>query len=111
VKRAYGPWAFQAFRLLSRLKFLRGTALDPFGRTAERRVERRLMSQYRDTLRALLPDLAPANHAIAVEIASLPARIRGYGHVKDKAIAEAAQRQQALLDAFRRPAPAASAAE
>ena len=110
-KRAYGPWAFQAFRLLSRLKFLRGTALDPFGRTAERRVERRLMSQYRDTLRALLPDLAPANHAIAVEIASLPARIRGYGHVKDKAIAEAAQRQQALLDAFRRPAPAASAAE
>ncbi|MGA3305778.1 MAG: indolepyruvate ferredoxin oxidoreductase family protein [Stellaceae bacterium] len=110
-KRAYGPWAFQAFRLLSWLKFLRGTALDPFSRTAERRVERRLISQYRDTLRALLPDLAPANHAIAVEIASLPARIRGYGHVKDKAIAEAAQRQQALLDAFRRPAPAASAAE
>jgi indolepyruvate ferredoxin oxidoreductase len=111
VKRAYGPWAFQAFRLLARLKFLRGTALDPFGRTAERRAERRLISQYRDTLRALLPDLAPANHAIAVEIASLPARIRGYGHVKDKAIAEASQRQEALLDAFRRPAPAASAAE
>jgi indolepyruvate ferredoxin oxidoreductase len=111
VKRAYGPWAFQAFRLLARLKFLRGTALDPFGRTAERRAERRLISQYRDTLRALLPDLAPANHVIAVEIASLPARIRGYGHVKDKAIAEASQRQEALLDAFRRPAPAASAAE
>jgi len=111
VKRAYGPWAFQAFRLLARLKFLRGSALDPFGRTAERRAERRLISQYRDTLRALLPDLAPANHAIAVEIASLPARIRGYGHVKDKAIAEANQRQEALLDAFRRPAPAASAAE
>ena len=111
LKRAYGPWAFQAFRLLARLKFLRGTALDPFGRTAERRAERRLISQYRDTLRALLPDLAPANHAVAVEIASLPARIRGYGHVKDKAIAEASQRQGALLDAFRRPAPAASAAE
>ena len=111
VKRAYGPWAFQAFRLLARIKFLRGSALDPFGRTAERRAERRLISQYRDTLRALLPDLAPANHAIAVEIASLPARIRGYGHVKDKAIAEANQRQEALLDAFRRPAPAASAAE
>ena len=111
LKRAYGPWMFQAFRLLAKLKFLRGTALDPFGRSAERRAERLLISQYRDTLRALLPELAPANLAVAIELASLPARIRGYGHVKEQAMAAARSRQDELLETFRRPAPAASAAE
>ncbi len=111
LKRTYGPWMFQAFRLLARFKFLRGTPVDPFGRSAERRTERLLIAQYRDTVRALLPGLAPANLAGAVEIASLPARIRGYGHVKEQAIAAARSRQDELLEAFRRPAPAASAAE
>jgi indolepyruvate ferredoxin oxidoreductase len=111
LKRTYGPWMFQAFRLLARLKFLRGTALDPFGRSAERRAERLLIAQYRDTVRALVPALAPANLAAAIEIASLPARIRGYGHVKEQAMAAARLRQDELLEAFRRPAPAASAAE
>jgi len=111
LKRAYGPWMFQVFRLLARLKFLRGTALDPFGRSDERRAERLLIFQYRDTVRALLPELAPANLAVAIELASLPARIRGYGHVKEQALAAARQRQDELLEAFRRPAQAASAAE
>jgi indolepyruvate ferredoxin oxidoreductase len=111
VKGTYGPWVFQAFRLLAKLKFLRGTGFDPFGRTAERRAERELISQYRDNLRVLSTDLSPANLATAIEIASLPQRIRGYGHVKERAMAAAQQRQAELLDAFRRPAPAASAAE
>lgn len=88
VKRAYGPWMRSAFGLLAKLKGLRGTALDPFGRSEERRTERALIAEYRQTIDELLakltperlPDLLP----LALEIARLPEDIRGYGHVKER---------------------------
>ena len=76
-----------AFRLLARLKGLRGTALDPFGRTGERRAERALIAEYRACIEELLAGLGVANHAAAVEIARLPEQIRGYGHVKARHLA------------------------
>jgi indolepyruvate ferredoxin oxidoreductase len=110
-KRAYGPWMFRAFTLLATLKVLRGTPFDPFGRTAERRLERRLIADYEAVLRELLAGLTPENHALAIEIAQIPMRVRGLGHVKEKSIAQAKVRAASLLAAFRHPAPAASAAE
>ncbi len=105
-KRAYGPWVIPAFRMLARLKRLRGTPFDPFGWTAERRQERRLAADYAAAIAALLPDLAPHNHAAAVAVAVLPQSIRGFGHVKEQAMAEAPARQAALLRAFREAKPA-----
>jgi indolepyruvate ferredoxin oxidoreductase len=84
VKRPYGPAMGTAFRLLARLKGLRGTVFDPFGRTAERRTERALIAEYRACIEELLSGLNAATHAAAVEIARLPEQIRGYGHVKER---------------------------
>ncbi len=84
IKRPYGPAMGTAFRLLARLKGLRGTVLDPFGRTAERRTERALIAEYRACIEELLSGLNTATHAAAVEIARLPEQIRGYGHVKER---------------------------
>jgi len=110
-KRAYGPWMLGAFRVLAKLRFLRGTALDPFGRMKERQVERQLIADYISVMREIAAKLTPVNHALAVEIAQLPERIRGFGHVKDAAIASAKNREAALLAAFRAPAPESRAAE
>ena len=64
-KMEFGPWMLHAFRLLARFKGLRGTRLDPFGWTEERRMERRLIGEYRSMVEGLLPTLSPANHATA----------------------------------------------
>jgi indolepyruvate ferredoxin oxidoreductase len=90
---------------------LRGTVFDVFGRTEERRMERRLIRDYEAVLDQLLARLAPENHALAVEIAALPAQIRGYGHVKERNITTAKAREAALLAAYRDDAPSRSAAE
>jgi indolepyruvate ferredoxin oxidoreductase len=87
IKRPFGPAMGTAFRLLARLKGLRGTAFDPFGRTEERRTERALIAEYRACIEELLAGLHAANHAAAVEIARLPEQIRGYGHVKARHLA------------------------
>ncbi|MBI2745880.1 MAG: indolepyruvate ferredoxin oxidoreductase family protein [Burkholderiales bacterium] len=87
LKRSYGPAMGAAFRLLARLKGLRGTTFDPFGRTDERRTERALIADYRACIEELLAGLSAANHAAAVEIARLPEQIRGYGHVKARHLA------------------------
>jgi indolepyruvate ferredoxin oxidoreductase len=110
-KRAYGPWMLRAFAVLRRFKGLRGTALDPFGRTAERRMERRLITEYEAVVRELIAGLTPENHALAVEIARLPERMRGFGHVKERNVVAAKERERALLAEFRTPLPTASAAE
>jgi indolepyruvate ferredoxin oxidoreductase len=110
-KRSYGPWMLKAFAVLARFKWLRGTAFDPFGKSAERRMERRLIAEYETVIRELIANLAPDNHRIAVEIARLPERIRGFGHVKERAVQQAKAREAALLTAFRNPVPAATAAE
>jgi indolepyruvate ferredoxin oxidoreductase len=101
LKREYGPWVFTAFKLLKRLKFLRGTALDVFGRTDERRMERQLVTDYMATIDALLADLALANHALAVEIARVPEHIRGYGHVKEAHLGAARSKEAGLLAQWR----------
>jgi indolepyruvate ferredoxin oxidoreductase len=104
VKRAYGPWMMQAFRVLARLKGLRGTVFDVFGHTAERKTERALIGQYRATIEALLPRLDADNLAQAVAIASIPEQIRGFGHVKERNLKAARQKEAALLAAFHAPA-------
>jgi indolepyruvate ferredoxin oxidoreductase len=110
-KRTFGPWMLPAFRVLARLKFLRGTALDMFGHNAERRAERQLITDYETLIDELLAKLNQANHPLAIELASLPEQIRGYGHVKDAHIAKAKKKEAELLACFRNPAPTAQAAE
>ena len=103
VKAQYGPWMWRAFKLLARLKFLRGTALDVFGRTEERRMERQLITDYEASVSALLPQLRDENLKQALELASLPEHIRGFGHVKLESVRQAKARwrelEQALLGA------------
>jgi indolepyruvate ferredoxin oxidoreductase len=102
-KAEYGTWVFGAFRLLAKLRGLRGTALDVFGYTAERKGERRLIADYFRTIDVLLATLDHDNHALAVEIASIPEHIRGYGHVKERHLAAALTRQEQLMQAWRQP--------
>ena len=104
-KRAYGQWMLRAFRLLAKLKRLRGTRLDPFGRTAERRLERQLIADYEEVVAELLGKLSPANHATAVELAAIPDRIRGFGPVKERFLRHAKAREAELLKAFRGGGP------
>jgi len=82
-KREFGAWMGTAFGILAKFKGLRGTSFDPFGYTAERRMERGLIDHYEAQMRVVAAALTPENHAAAVELASLPAQIRGYGHVKE----------------------------
>jgi indolepyruvate ferredoxin oxidoreductase len=110
-KREYGAWVIPMFRLLAALKGLRGTRLDLFGYTAERRRERRLIGEYEATVETLLAGLEPNNHALAVQIAALPETMRGFGHIKDKYIDIAKEREASLLTAYRNPALQSAAAE
>ncbi|WDK00694.1 indolepyruvate ferredoxin oxidoreductase family protein [Xanthomonas campestris] len=103
IKREYGPWMFSAFKLLARLKFLRGGKLDVFGYTAERRGERQLIADYLATVNTLLQRLDNDNVGLAAQIASIPEHIRGYGHVKDAHLREAKAREAALLAQWRNP--------
>jgi indolepyruvate ferredoxin oxidoreductase len=99
-KLTFGPWIFKAFALLARLRFLRGTALDPFGRTEERRTERGLIERFERRITELLPELSPFTHEIALEIARLPEQIRGFGHVKAASLERARQAEIELLHRF-----------
>jgi indolepyruvate ferredoxin oxidoreductase len=109
-KSEYGPWVFTAFRVLKRFKFLRGGVLDPFGRTAERRMERQLIVDYRSLLEELLNGLTLDNHALAVELARVPQLIRGYGHVKDAHLVRAKAKEAELLARWRNPTAEQAAA-
>lgn len=100
-KRAYGPSTLVLLRILARLKGLRGTWADPFGYTAERRTERQLIAQYLDFIGEIGASLTPENYSIAVELASLPDEIRGYGHVKEASIQRFTKRLADLLAQFR----------
>jgi indolepyruvate ferredoxin oxidoreductase len=111
-KMSFGPWMMGVFRVLARLKWLRGTAFDPFGYSAERRTERKLLADYEATLDEVLAKLNPANHHLAVGIAAIPEKIRGFGHVKLRHLTAAKADEAALLDQFRAgPAPYLKAAE
>ena len=102
-KFAFGPWILPLMRLLARIKGLRGTRLDPFGWTTERRLERRLREDYRAMLEDLLARLDRHNYEIALDLAALPQRLRGFGHVRQAAVARYEEERRALLEAFARP--------
>ena len=101
VKREFGAWMLPAMRGLARLKFLRGTPFDPFGRTEERRTERALIGEYEALIDELLARLSPSNHALAIELARLPEHIRGYGHVKARNLEGVRTRWAELLARWR----------
>jgi len=100
-KRTYGPWMLTAMAVLAKFRRLRGTALDPFGRSAERREERRLIAEYESTLAEILERLGPATIDAAVALASLPEHIRGFGPVKARHLAQVSERREALLGQLR----------
>ena len=102
-KREFGAWVTPVFKALARLKILRGTRWDPFGRTAERKMERDLIAAYESVMREVVGALTRENHELALEIACVPEAIRGFGHVKERRIVEAKKREQQLLQAFRQP--------
>jgi indolepyruvate ferredoxin oxidoreductase len=111
-KMTFGPWIFPVFKLLAKFKFLRGTALDPFGYSTERRTERQLVQDYETMLDEVLAKLNPDNHHVAVGLAAIPEKIRGFGHVKLRHLKAAKADEAALLDQFRSgPAPLLKAAE
>ncbi|WBY00136.1 indolepyruvate ferredoxin oxidoreductase family protein [Ramlibacter tataouinensis] len=97
VKRKYGPGMLLGFRVLAKLRGLRGTPLDLFGRTEERRSERALIGEYRRSIEQVLARLDADRHALALEIAALPEQIKGYGHVKERNLAAARQRWAGLM--------------
>ena len=104
-KREYGAWMMHAFGLLARLKFLRGTAFDPFGRSLERRNERKLVADYEAMLEDVLAALTPDNHHIAVALAAIPEKIRGFGHVKQRHLNAAKADEAVLLEQFNAGSP------
>ena len=110
VKRKYGPAMFGVFRLLARLKGLRGTPLDIFGRSEERRTERALIGEYRASIEQVLAGLNAGNHALAVDIARIPDQIKGFGHVKARNLAAARVQWQQLLQQWQQPAATRQAA-
>ncbi|MGH8597081.1 MAG: indolepyruvate ferredoxin oxidoreductase family protein, partial [Gammaproteobacteria bacterium] len=100
-KSEYGTWVFVAFKLLAKMRGLRGTALDIFGYTPERKMERRLIGEYETAIEEIIGKLAPDNHAVALKIASIPEEIRGYGHIKERNLKTAKAKEVELLAAFR----------
>jgi indolepyruvate ferredoxin oxidoreductase len=87
VKAEFGSWMWRAFQLLAKAKGLRGGTFDIFGYSAERKMERALIVEYRQMVEGLLGKLTPENHSQAVDLANLPEKVRGFGHVKEKAVA------------------------
>jgi indolepyruvate ferredoxin oxidoreductase len=105
-KRAFGSWMMSVFRVLAKFRFLRGTALDVFGYSDDRKLERDLIAGYEKDVAKVLDLLSSATHDIALEILSLPDRIRGYGPVKEKAVKDAKARYEQLAADLVNPPPA-----
>jgi indolepyruvate ferredoxin oxidoreductase len=91
---------YHALKMLAPLKRLRGTRLDVFGYTEERRMERQLIVDYRRSIERVLGELSPGNHELALHIAGASAQIRGYGHVKQSSVTRVAEEQSRLLEQF-----------
>src|SRR5712672_1338287 len=105
-KRAFGAWMMPVFRLLAQMRWLRGTAFDIFGHSADRRLERDLVAGYEKDVATVLGLLSPLTLDTAIEILSLPDRIRGYGPVKEKAVRDAKTRYAQLAVDLASPPPA-----
>ena len=100
-KMQFGPWMMTAYRFLSAFKGLRGTPFDPFGHTAERKKERRIISEYQALIAEILEGVTAENYDLAVELASVPDLIRGYGHIKERNVLLAEERKAELLEKWR----------
>jgi indolepyruvate ferredoxin oxidoreductase len=103
VKRRFGPWMLPALRMLARMKGLRGTAFDVFGKTQERRDERRSIAQYVELVDEFCASLDSQRLSAALQLAALPQEIRGFGHVKERNLAAATKKRERLLQAYRAP--------
>jgi indolepyruvate ferredoxin oxidoreductase len=110
AKRTFGPWMMKVFSLLAACRFLRGSAADPFRYLQERRVERQLLKDYEALIEELIESLCFDNHPIAVALAGIPLKIRGFGHVKARHLAAAKAEEAALLERFRTHPPSVRAA-
>jgi indolepyruvate ferredoxin oxidoreductase len=99
-KQKFGPFMLTGFKLLKHLKGLRGTALDVFGKTEERRTERALIVEYQASITQVLAKLSLDNHALALEIARVPEQIKGFGHVKARHLAAVRGKWAALMAAW-----------
>tara|TARA_R110000772_G_scaffold61606_11_gene138777 strand:+ start:1811 stop:5299 length:3489 start_codon:yes stop_codon:yes gene_type:complete len=99
-KREFGPWVGKLFPLLARMKSLRGTAFDIFGYTEERRMERGLIANYEEQMEMVAASLTAANYRIAIELAGLPAQIRGFGHVKEANVEKVKLLEQQILEKY-----------
>jgi indolepyruvate ferredoxin oxidoreductase len=102
-KREFGPRIFPALRALAKMRHLRGTVLDPFGRTAERRAERALIRQFEGDMDRVLSRVGDHNAATALALLDLANQIRGYGPVKASAIEEVAKKRAKLIEEMERP--------
>ena len=98
---SFGPWMLKLFAVLKKFKVLRGTPLDPFGYSAERRMERKLIADYQALLATIAAELTPLNHHSAVALAALPEKIRGFGPVKERHLAAAKAEEATLREQFR----------
>ncbi len=101
IKQKMSPSMLLVFKGLAKLKFLRGTVFDIFGRTEERQTERALIQEYRDAVEELCKSLKSENHALAVKMANVPEQIKGFGHVKERHLAAAMIQWQNCMDEFR----------
>jgi indolepyruvate ferredoxin oxidoreductase len=101
LKKPFGPWMRGAFGLLAQMKGVRGTALDVFGRSVERKTERALITEYEACINELLTTLNADNRALAVDIARVPEDIRGYGHVKERQLKSVRPKWHALMQRWR----------
>ena len=110
-KRLFSPKMFYAFKLIKNLKFLRGTIFDIFGMSQERRKERELISNFEKDMGYILNGLSSDNYQSAIEIAKLPQKIRGFGHVKEKNIKEFEKENSLLLANFTHQNPRSKVAE
>ena len=97
-KSTYGPWVFKVFKLLAKGKGLRGSLFDVFGYSAERRMERKMLTDFEITLGKILIQLTVKNHAVACQIAALPQSIRGFGHVKERNLKAAREIEEKLWE-------------
>ncbi len=103
VKTTFGPWMERMLPVLAKFKFLRGTPFDPFGRSDDRRMERKLIHQYEQIVNEIMSGLTTDNHRLAIELASYPEFIRGYGHIKRQHVEEIQPKVDDLLNAWRQP--------
>jgi len=101
IKREFPAWTINLFSLLAKFKFLRGTFLDIFGYTAERRAERQDIEEYRELLEQLAHGVKEDNYQVAVQLAELPLQLRGFGHVKDQNREKLMLQRDQLLEKFR----------